>query len=147
MCQCSSAPLVCCTKCSEVKHVPVSPTGPQFWLFRGLSLQEGYPQPLAALRTGANPAWAHQEGAQGAAAGRWGLVWDPEDGPVWGSVGGVEGGQQAEDTWTQLLVGGVSGITTDRDGERSCSLTSVFVPGGSGGGFCFPMAQLGIIVS
>ncbi|XP_075906141.1 matrix metalloproteinase-2-like [Nelusetta ayraudi] len=100
----------------ESDHAIIFVSGSQFWLFRGLSLQEGYPQPLAALRTGANPARADQEGEQGAAAGRWGLVWDPEGGPVWGSVGGLEVGQQAEDTWTQLLVGGVSGITTDRDG-------------------------------
>lgn len=104
----------------EVNYVLVSLTGSQFWLFRGLSLQEGYPQPLSALSMGANIAWAHEEEeeAQGAAASRWGLMWDPEDGPVWGDVGGFEGGQQEEDTWTQLLRGGVSGITTDRDGER-----------------------------
>lgn len=106
----------------------VSQTGSQFWLFRDLSLQDGYPQPLAALRMGANPARADEEVAQGAAASRWGLMWDPEDGPVWGSFGGFEGGQEEEeDTWTQLLGGGVSGITTDRDGERSRSLTSLLI--------------------
>lgn len=79
---------------------------------------------------GANLAWAEEEVAQGAAVSRWGLMWDPEDGPVWGSVGGFEGGQQEEeDTWTQLLGGGVSGITTDRDGERSRSLTSLLIAG------------------
>lgn len=96
----------------ESDHAIIFISGSQFWLFRGLSLQEGYPQPLAALRMGADPAWAEEEEA----ASRWGLMWDPEDGPVWGSVGGFEAGQQAEDTWTQLLEGGVSGITTDRDG-------------------------------
>lgn len=127
--QCSTAPLLVhlCfginAPSAEVKYVLVWQTGSQFWLFRGLSLQEGYPQPLAALRMGAAPAWAEEEEA----ASRWGLMWDPEDGPVWGSVGGFEAGQQAEDTWTQLLEGGVSGITTDRDGRRSCSLASVLV--------------------
>lgn len=48
---------------------------------------------------------------------RWGLVWDPEEGPVWGNVGGTEGKEEEEDTWTQLLRGGVSGIITDEDGE------------------------------
>lgn len=49
------------------------------------------------------------------AAERWGLVWDPEEGPVWGNIGGTEE-QKQEDTWTQLLKEGVNGITTDRDG-------------------------------
>lgn len=52
------------------------------------------------------------------AAGRWGLIWDPEEGPVWGNMGDTEEDKQ-EDTWTQLLREGVSGITTDSDGEDS----------------------------
>lgn len=52
-----------------------------------------------------------------AGSGRWGLAWDPEEGPVWGKVGGAEGEQK--DTWTQLLNEGVNGITTDSDGEVS----------------------------
>lgn len=48
---------------------------------------------------------------------RWGLVWDPEEGPVWGNVGGTEGKEEEEDTWTQLLRGGVNGIIMDQDGE------------------------------
>ncbi len=51
-----------------------------------------------------------------AAAERWGLVWDPEQGPVWGNMGSAEEEKQ-EDTWTQLLREGVSGITTDSNGE------------------------------
>lgn len=54
---------------------------------------------------------------EAAAAGRWGLVWDPEEGPVWGNMGGAEEDKQ-EDTWTQLLREGVSGITTDSEGEN-----------------------------
>lgn len=45
-----------------------------------------------------------------------GLVWDSEEGPVWGHMGGAEEEKQ-EDTWTQLLREGVSGITRDSDGE------------------------------
>lgn len=56
---------------------------------------------------------------QETATERWGLVWDPEEGPVWGNIGGSEGEEQ-EDTWTQLLRGEVSGITTDSDGEDRC---------------------------
>lgn len=55
-----------------------------------------------------------------AAAGRWGLVWDPEEGPVWGNMRDAEEDKQ-EDTWTQLLREGVSGITTDSNGGyRTC---------------------------
>lgn len=57
-----------------------------------------------------------EEEGEAAAAGRWGLVWDPEDGPVWGNMAGAEEETQG-DTWTQLLREGVSGITTDGDGE------------------------------
>lgn len=63
---------------------------------------------------GVSLAGADQE--EEAAAGRWGLVWDPEEGPVWGNMGDTEG-QKQEDEWTQLLREGVSGITTDSDGE------------------------------
>lgn len=57
-----------------------------------------------------------EEGEQETAAERWGLTWDPEDGPVWGHIG-QEVGNEQEDIWTQLLRGGVTGITTDPDGE------------------------------
>lgn len=57
-----------------------------------------------------------EEGEQETAAERWGLTWDPEEGPVWGNIGHSVGEEQ-EDIWTQLLRGGVTGITTDRDGE------------------------------
>lgn len=52
---------------------------------------------------------------KGEAAKRWGLVWDPEEGPVWGNIAGTEEEKQ-EDTWTLLLREGVNGIVTDRDG-------------------------------
>ena len=51
-----------------------------------------------------------------AAAEKWGLVWDPEEGPVWGNMANAEEEKQ-EDDWTQLLREGVSGITTDSEGE------------------------------
>lgn len=93
--------------------------GSQFWLFRDLSLQEGYPQPLSALRMGVSLAEAdEEEGEQETAAEQWGLTWDPEEGPVWRNTGNSVGEEQ-EDIWTQLLRGGVTGITTDRDGEDS----------------------------
>lgn len=57
-----------------------------------------------------------EEEEQETAAEKWGLMWDSEEGPVWGNIRDSEGEEQ-EDTWTQLLRGGVSGITTDRDGE------------------------------
>ncbi|XP_037636435.1 matrix metalloproteinase-17b [Sebastes umbrosus] len=93
-------------------HAIIFISGSQFWLFRDLSLQEGCPQALSALRMGVNVAGDEEE----AAAGRWGLVWDPEEGPMWGNVGDAEEEKQ-EDTWTQLLREGVSGITTDSDGS------------------------------
>ncbi|XP_074503794.1 matrix metalloproteinase-17b [Sebastes fasciatus] len=94
-------------------HAIIFISGSQFWLFRDLSLQEGYPQALSALRMGVSVAGDDEEEA---AAGRWGLVWDPEEGPMWGNVGDAEEEKQ-EDTWTQLLREGVSGITTDSDGS------------------------------
>lgn len=94
--------------------------GSKFWLFRDLSLQEGYPQPLSALRMGESLAGADDDDDEEAAAGRWGLVWDPEEGPVWGNMGNATEEKQ-EDTWTQLLREGVSGITTNSNGEdRNC---------------------------
>lgn len=105
---------------AEVKNLLVCQTGSQFWLFRDLSLQEGFPQPLSALRMGVALGWADEEVPQEAAASRWGLIWDPQEGPVWGNIRDLKGEQEEEDTWTQLLGGGVSGITTDRDGEKSC---------------------------
>ncbi|XP_042348697.1 matrix metalloproteinase-17b [Plectropomus leopardus] len=96
-------------------HAIIFISGSQFWLFRDLSLQEGYPQPLSALRMGVNLAGVDDEEEEDVTAGKWGLVWDPEEGPVWGNIGGNEEGQQ-EDNWTQLLREGVSGITTDSDG-------------------------------
>lgn len=95
--------------------------GHQFWLFKDLSLQEGYPQPLSALRTGVSLDLADtdndddDEQAAGALE-RWGLVWDPEEGAVWGKIGDAKQENQG-DTWTQLLQEGVNGITTDTNGE------------------------------
>lgn len=68
---------------------------------------------------GVSLAGADEEEGQETAVDRWGLMWDPEEGPVWGNIGDTEGRKQ-EDVWTQLLREGVSGITTDRDGENSC---------------------------
>lgn len=65
---------------------------------------------------GVNLTRADEEEEQSAATGRSGLVWDPEEGPVWRYIRGAEE-QKLEDTWTQLLNEGVSGITSDSDGE------------------------------
>ncbi|KAM3843026.1 matrix metalloproteinase-17b [Diretmus argenteus] len=88
-------------------------SGSQFWLFRDLSLQEGFPRPLADLRMGASLVGV---GDEEEAAERRGLVWDPEEGPVWGELEDVQREQQG-DTWTRLLREGISGITTDMDGS------------------------------
>ncbi|XP_071776167.1 matrix metalloproteinase-17b [Centroberyx gerrardi] len=93
-------------------HAIIFISSSQFWLFRDLSLQEGYPRPLSDLRMGMSLVGAGDEEA----AGRWGLVWDPEEGPVLGEMGEVEEAQQG-DTWTHLLREGVNGITTDEDGS------------------------------
>ncbi|KAI3351347.1 hypothetical protein L3Q82_005893 [Scortum barcoo] len=91
--------------------------GSQFWLFRDLSLQEGYPQPVSALRMAVNLAGTDDNNNdEEEEAGRWGLVWDPEQGPVWGNMG-VAKAEKQEDTWTQLLREGVNGITTNGDGS------------------------------
>uniref|UniRef100_A0A3Q3RED8 Peptidase metallopeptidase domain-containing protein n=1 Tax=Monopterus albus TaxID=43700 RepID=A0A3Q3RED8_MONAL len=81
-------------------HAIIFISGSQFWLFRDLSLQEGYPQPLSALRMG-NLARTKVEEEE-AVAGRWGLVWDPEEGPVWGNMGDAVV-EKREDTWSQLI--------------------------------------------
>ncbi|XP_034454796.1 matrix metalloproteinase-17b [Hippoglossus hippoglossus] len=96
-------------------HAIIFISGSSFWLFKDLSLQEGYPQPLSALRMGVSTVGADDDDKK-AAAGRWGLVWDPEEGTMWGNLGNAEEEKQ-EDTWTQLLKEGVSGITTDSNGS------------------------------
>ncbi|KAM3613381.1 uncharacterized protein V6R79_025127 [Siganus canaliculatus] len=92
-------------------HAIIFISGSQFWLFRDLSLQDGYPQPLSVLRMGVNNKEQHK-----GAAGRWGLSWDPQEGPVWGDIGDAEEAKQG-DLWIQLIREGVSGITTDSDGS------------------------------
>ncbi|KAM4732088.1 matrix metalloproteinase-17b [Anableps anableps] len=100
-------------------HAIIFISDSQFWLFRDLTLQEGYPQPLTALRIGMSVAGEDSDDKEDEAASgskKWGLVWDPEEGPVWGKVGDLEEEKQ-EDKWSQLLRDGVSGITTDNNGS------------------------------
>uniref|UniRef100_A0AAY4EDW1 Peptidase metallopeptidase domain-containing protein n=1 Tax=Denticeps clupeoides TaxID=299321 RepID=A0AAY4EDW1_9TELE len=83
--------------------------GSQVWLFRELSLQEGYPQPLSNLTQGVS-----DEGQ--------GLLWDPTEGVVWGQArdeGDEEegAGQGEAETWIRLIRGGVNGIIAEDDGE------------------------------
>nr|XP_046263166.1 matrix metalloproteinase-17b [Scatophagus argus] len=98
-------------------HAIIFISGSQFWLFRDLSLQEGYPQPLSALRMGVNLASEEEEEEEQKKAARWGLLWDPKEGPVWGNMANPDEDSKQEDTWTQLLREGVSGITADSDGS------------------------------
>ncbi|XP_070994182.1 matrix metalloproteinase-17-like [Oncorhynchus clarkii lewisi] len=98
-------------------HAIIFITESQFWLFNDLSLQEGYPRPLSALRK-----WGETEGKGGGEEEEveQGLMWDPKEGPVWGEIGeGEAGGGEEEEsnTWADLIRGGVNGITTERDGS------------------------------
>ncbi|XP_022057088.2 matrix metalloproteinase-17b [Acanthochromis polyacanthus] len=114
-------------------HAIIFISGSRFWLFRDLTLQDGYPQPLSALRMGLDLAGDEEAGTgTGTGTGRFGLVWDPEEGPVWGKI---EAEATQEDTWTGLLREGVSGITTDADGSvylfRGDSYWKFMFPGSS----------------
>nr|XP_029516687.1 matrix metalloproteinase-17-like [Oncorhynchus nerka] len=99
----------------HLDHAIIFITESQFWLFNDLSLQEGYPRPLSELRKG-----RETEGKRGEEGEEeQGLMWDPEEGPMWGDIGkGEAGGEEEEsETWTELIRGGVNGITTERDGS------------------------------
>ncbi|XP_020562464.1 matrix metalloproteinase-17 [Oryzias latipes] len=89
-------------------------SGSQLWLFRDLSLQDGYPQPLPHLGMGVSLPRGDGEDKEEKEPQRWGLQWDTEEGPVWGKLGD---GQKQEDVWSQLIQEGVNGITTDSDGS------------------------------
>jgi len=83
--------------------------GSQVWLFKGLLLQDGFPQPLSTL-------------ANAQSEGTWqGLHWDPNQGVVWGSLReDGEKGESSEESkvWRELTEGGVNGIITENDDER-----------------------------
>ncbi|XP_023653156.1 matrix metalloproteinase-17b isoform X1 [Paramormyrops kingsleyae] len=85
-------------------HAIVFISGPQYWLFKDLSLQEGYPRPLSDLGAGG------QEVEQG-------LVWDMEKGTVWGNREAENNREENGEIWKELLRKGVNGITTDEDGS------------------------------
>uniref|UniRef100_A0A672S808 Matrix metallopeptidase 17b n=1 Tax=Sinocyclocheilus grahami TaxID=75366 RepID=A0A672S808_SINGR len=87
-------------------HAIIFLSGSQVWLFKDLSLQEGFPQPLSTL-------------APEDSEGRWqGLHWDPKQGVVWGSV--KEDGKKGEESevWRELTEEGVNGIIMENDDER-----------------------------
>ncbi|KAJ0050333.1 hypothetical protein NL108_017503, partial [Boleophthalmus pectinirostris] len=90
-------------------HAIIFISGSQVWLFRDLWLQEDYPAPLSSLRMGSR---VEEEESGGE---RLGLMWDVEEGPIWGDTGAATPGPEA-DVWTRLLKEGVSGITTDAAG-------------------------------
>ncbi|XP_076148840.1 matrix metalloproteinase-17b [Alosa pseudoharengus] len=88
----------------------------QVWLFKELSLQEGYPRPASDLTSS----------GEGSSAGRQGLLWHQKEGAVWGDMsgeieqdtGGEGGGEEEEsETWRELIRGGVNGIITEDDGS------------------------------
>uniref|UniRef100_A0A3B4DBC0 Peptidase metallopeptidase domain-containing protein n=1 Tax=Pygocentrus nattereri TaxID=42514 RepID=A0A3B4DBC0_PYGNA len=87
-------------------------SGSQFWLFKDLSLQDGFPQPLSALAP---------EGSDG----MWqGLHWDSEKGVVWGSQ--RQGLEEESEVWTELIEGGVNGIIMEND-VSFCSPGSIYL--------------------
>ncbi|XP_027007771.2 matrix metalloproteinase-17b [Tachysurus fulvidraco] len=83
-------------------HAIIFISGSRFWLFKDLSLQNGFPQPLSALNL------TDSDGEMR------GVHWDPEKGVVWGLA--KDGGECGE-VWTELTEGGVNGIITDNDGS------------------------------
>ncbi|XP_036406886.1 matrix metalloproteinase-17b [Megalops cyprinoides] len=86
-------------------HGIVFITGSQYWLFKDLSLQQGYPRPLSDLVAGGERA-------------EQGLVWDTDKGAVWGERETVRvAGAGTSEAWRELLSAGVNGITTERDGS------------------------------
>lgn len=89
--------------------------GSHHWLFKELSLQEGYPQPLPDLRMKVRAEDDDGDKEEETATWRRGLGWDPEEGPVWRDKGDAEEEKQ-ENVWSQLLREGVSGITTGNNG-------------------------------
>lgn len=87
-------------------------------MFRGLSLQKGYPQPLSALRMGVHFIGTDIDNEEAEKnAEKWGLVWNPEEGPVWGNTEIFEAAEE-NDTWTQLIKAGVNGIIKELDGDE-----------------------------
>ncbi|KAG7241930.1 hypothetical protein INR49_024677 [Caranx melampygus] len=97
-------------------HAIIFINGSHHWLFKELSLQDGYPQPLPALRMKLGAEDDDGDKEEETAAWRWGLGWDLKEGPVWRDKGNAEEEKQ-ENTWSQLLREGVSGITTDNNGS------------------------------
>ncbi|XP_067103188.1 matrix metalloproteinase-17b isoform X1 [Osmerus mordax] len=112
-------------------HAIIFISGSQFWLFRDLLLQEGYPQPLSDLREVSEAGTRSESGPgglPGAGAGSGaeenggvepGLVWDSVEGPVWAETREAGSGGQEEDsqTWTKLIRDGVNGISEEQDGS------------------------------
>ncbi|CAL9707465.1 unnamed protein product [Knipowitschia caucasica] len=92
-------------------HAILFISGSQVWLFRDLSLQDGFPAPLSSLHSELREEQGEEQGEQGE---RPGLRWDPHQGLSWGNTGAET--PAADGEWTRLLECGVSGITTDSQG-------------------------------
>ncbi|XP_043113240.1 matrix metalloproteinase-17b isoform X1 [Puntigrus tetrazona] len=88
-------------------HAIIFISGSQVWLFKDLSLQEGFPQPRSALAP---------EDSEG---GWQGLHWDPKQGVVWGSVREDQKKEEESEVWRELIEEGVNGIIVENDGERA----------------------------
>ncbi|XP_051945216.1 matrix metalloproteinase-17b [Xyrauchen texanus] len=98
-------------------HAIIFISGSQVWLFKDLSLQEGFPQPLSALAPeDSEDCWQ-------------GLHWDLTQGVVWGSLReDRERGEIPEESevWRELIEGGVNGIIIENDDGDFKGYTFVF---------------------
>ena len=103
---------------TQITVSPLLAADSRVWLFQDLSLQEGYPRPLSDISLGT--------GDGETAPGLNGLVWDTEEGPVWGAIG--EPAEKENHTWASLLQAGVNGITTDTGGETLCPVSYILCP-------------------
>lgn len=104
-------------------HAIIFITDSQVWLFKELSLQEGYPQPLSNLTSSGSLRDRH--------GGDQGLLWSPKEGAVWGFISeeNEQGTEEEEgdrnedqevedcDIWKELIHEGVNGIIADDDGS------------------------------
>ncbi|XP_062855705.1 matrix metalloproteinase-17b [Trichomycterus rosablanca] len=87
-------------------HAIIFISGSQFWMFKDLSLEDGFPKLLSDL----SPAGSDAPG--------YGLHWDPDKGVTWGPVE-KEGDKREEENhmWTELTKEGVNGIIKDNNGS------------------------------
>ncbi|KAK1804523.1 hypothetical protein P4O66_020531 [Electrophorus voltai] len=90
-------------------HAIIFISGSHVWLFKDLSLQEGFPKTLSALApSGLDGGWQ-------------GLHWEPERGVVWGPLreraDKREGDEEESRVWKELIEGGLNGMLVENDGS------------------------------